>query len=184
MKQRRIRDSAKRSSTDAHKTRERGRGSVSEIGMLAQDSGVPTRDAFWVMPVKEGLDTVIQVRNRIKVLKEFDRGLTRIVNNDAGIESDVLEQAAAALETGEQRRSKLQAFIDARHAAIIGGTRRLSVDNWRGRDGECCIAVSLEINCYQIYTSTFMSFRGQRAVDGPIRSQCLESGSMEEEARS
>lgn len=38
-------------------------GNVSEIGMIRQENGVPTKDAFWIMPVKreayEQVDSVI-----------------------------------------------------------------------------------------------------------------------------
>jgi len=53
----------------------------SVIGMVPQDNGVPTRDAFWVMPVREeSYAKVISVRNQVQYLKSFESDLKSAVS--------------------------------------------------------------------------------------------------------
>jgi hypothetical protein len=47
--------------------------------MVRQDNGVPTRDAFWIMPVqKKSYGKVVVIRNQINVLKEFEQLLVAV----------------------------------------------------------------------------------------------------------
>ena len=52
-----------------------GRSICSEIGMTFQSSGRPTRDAFWVLPASSDMWALVQLRERIKVLKHFKETL-------------------------------------------------------------------------------------------------------------
>jgi hypothetical protein len=90
--------------------------------MLKQESGVPTRDAFWIMPVSGDLEEVLRVRNRIKVLKEFDRELAAIGPGGGVLNEDKMLEAAILVDGATPD------FVKKRHAAVIGVVRSLLLE--------------------------------------------------------
>jgi hypothetical protein len=100
---------------------------TSEIGMIRQENGVPTRDAFWIIPVPEAAYAkMLVVRNQIHLLKEFDARL-RSIESGRNSSADLLEAAEAALDARPSDEAVLDTVADF-HEGVVGVVRHLLLD--------------------------------------------------------
>ena len=103
----------------------------SEIGMVKQENGVPTRDAFWIIPVKDqAYSKMVLVRNQIKLLKELDQRLQRLKQVQS--KEDYLDKAEALLADSSHPppgsvRQTLD-IVSEFHAAVLGVVSALLID--------------------------------------------------------
>lgn len=103
----------------------------SEIGMIKQENGVPTRDAFWIIPVKEmAYSKMLQIRKQINVLQELEKRLKDVKSKDDYLdeaEAEVLTDAGRAQIPSGSVQQTLNIVSDL-HEVVLGVVSSLLMD--------------------------------------------------------
>ena len=121
-----------RDDTDEGMDGDRLQSISSEIGMIKQENGVPTRDAFWIIPVKDkAYSKMVLVRNQIRLLQDLDQRLQNLKQVQS--KEDYLDQAEALIDADSSHPpsgsvKQTLDIVSEFHAAVLGVVSSLLIE--------------------------------------------------------